>query len=77
MKKLLLIPMLFFTNNPQEINERKTIEGVLINVTELQRWVNMDYQKNIIDKETASMYYSLLEVTINQLKSIQNDKQKN
>ena len=74
MKKLLLIPMLLFSQHPSDINERKTIEGVLINVKELQRWVNIDFNAKVIDPETASMYYSLLEVTINQLESIKDDK---
>jgi hypothetical protein len=77
MKKLLLIPMLMFSSDPSDINERNTIEGAIINLNELSRWVTIDMHSEEISEETASMYYSLLEITILQLENInkqENDK---
>lgn len=58
--------------NPEDINERTTIEGALKNLYELSKWVSYDYNDEVIKEEEASMYYSLIEIVITQLESIQN-----
>ena len=79
MKKLLLIPMFLCTGmvspDPDDLNDRPTIEGALINLNELQEWIQVDYEKGHISYKDAELYYSVLEITKKQLKKY--DKQNN
>jgi len=79
MKKLLLIPMLLLssTPNPDDLNEDPSIDGVIINVREMQNWIEFDYEDGRMSYEDAELYYSVMEIVVKQLKEIkENDIKK-
>ncbi len=65
-----------YFSNPDDLNEDPTISGVLINVREMQNWIQFDYDDGRMSYEDAELYFSVLEIVTKQLKEIQQNNSK-
>tara|TARA_B100001287_G_C22324356_1_gene363142 strand:- start:115 stop:486 length:372 start_codon:yes stop_codon:yes gene_type:complete len=65
-----------YFSDPDDLNEDSTISGVLINIREMQNWIEYDYEEGRMSYDDAELYFSVLEIVIKQLEKIQQNNSK-